>query len=670
MHKLILLCLLITGINYSLTAEINPKPFVIPELTSWQGGEGSFNPTGRIVLGSKHKALRQVAEQFRADYLEMFGRPLEVSTGKVRKGDFVLTLVEDPQLGQEGYTLNIGDITYLKASTKQGLYWATRTVLQMSEQSEGQTLSQGTTTDIPRYALRGLLLDVARKYIPMDYLHKLVKVMAYYKMNTLQVHLNDNGFKQYFGNDWSKTSSAFRLESTTYPNLAIKGASYSKQEFIDFQIMSESLGVEIIPEIDIPAHSLAFTHIRPEIGSKDYGMDHLDLFSDKTYKFVDALLDEYLSGKNPVFRSKRINIGTDEYSNAKEEVREKFRYFTDRYIKLVQSYGKQACLWGALTHAYGKTPVTSKDVVMMCWYNGYADPKQMKQEGYSLVSIPDGYTYIVPAAGYYYDYLDTDMLYKQWTPAQIGNQRFEDQDPSILGGMFAVWNDHYGNGISVKDIHHRIIPAMQMIALKTWTAQDTQVPLDLYNSKRHNLSEAPGVNELARIGKPKSIVYQHPAPLQNGQTLEHEEIGYDYRVSFTLEAREESKGAVLFRSTNAVFFLSDPKSGRLGFARDGYLNTFNYKVPSSGKVRISIEGNNKETKLWIDGKLRETLAPLTLVVHDESKLFDPMYEAPDPFKTKVYTIGSKMHYQRTLVFPLRRVGTFSSRLSDLVVERL
>ena len=48
------------------------------------------------------------------------------------------------------------------------------------------------------------MIDAGRKYIPMNYLRQLVKVMAYYKMNTLQVHLNDNGFKQYFGNDWAK----------------------------------------------------------------------------------------------------------------------------------------------------------------------------------------------------------------------------------------------------------------------------------------------------------------------------------------------------------------------------------------------------------------------------------------------------------------------------------
>ena len=161
---------------------------------------------------------------------------------------------------------------------------------------------------------------------------------------------------------------------------------------------------------------------KPEIGSEEYGMDHLDLFKPETYEFVDALFREYLEGRNPVFTGKRVHIGTDEYSNKKQDVVEKFRAFTDHYIRFVEGFGKQACVWGALTHAKGETPVKSENVLMSAWYNGYADPKEMIKQGYDLISIPDGYLYIVPAAGYYYDYLNTEMLYKEWTPAHVGKE--------------------------------------------------------------------------------------------------------------------------------------------------------------------------------------------------------------------------------------------------------
>jgi N-acetyl-beta-hexosaminidase len=258
--------------------------------------------------------------------------------------------------------------------------------------------------------------------------------MAYYKMNTFQIHLNDNAFKQYFEHDFSKTNAAFRLECDTYPGLTAQDGYYTKKEFIELQKLAESLGVEIIPEIDVPAHSLAFTQYKPEIGSKEYGIDHLDLFNPETYTFVDGLLREYLEGDEPVFRGKRVHIGTDEYSNKKKEVVEKFRYFTDYYIRFVEKFGKQACIWGALTHAKGDTPVKSDNVVMGAWYNGYANPADMIKQGYKLISIPDGLLYIVPAAGYYYDYLNTEYLYKNWTPAHIGKEIFPEKHEQILGG--------------------------------------------------------------------------------------------------------------------------------------------------------------------------------------------------------------------------------------------
>lgn len=111
---------------------------------------------------------------------------------------------------------------------------------------------------------------------------------------------------------------AFRLESDTYPGLTAEDGYYTKREFIDLQKLAENLYVEIIPEIDAPAHTLAFTHYKPEIGSKEYGMDHLDLFNPETYKFMDGLFKEYLEGDEPVFRGKKVHIGTDEYSNKKK----------------------------------------------------------------------------------------------------------------------------------------------------------------------------------------------------------------------------------------------------------------------------------------------------------------------------------------------------------------
>ncbi len=811
-YWLIALCLIIsTGAN----ASVNPKPFVIPELKEWKGSDGTFVPTEatKIVYAANNPELERIARIFAQDYQTMFGRSLEVVQGKGAAGDFIFSLRADKKLGKEGYTIRVTDRVALSAPENIGVYWGTRTLLQIAEQSENHQLPKGTLRDYPDYPLRGFMIDCGRKFIPLSYLQDYVKTMSYYKMNTLQIHLNDNGFKQYFEHDWSKTYAAFRLECDTYPGLTARDGHYTKKEFVDLQKLAEqsyveiipeidipahslafshykpelgskeygmdhldlfnpevytffdalfkeylegeepvfrgnkvhvgtdeysnakkevvekfraftdhyiryieSFGkqacvwgalthakgdtpvksenvimnawyngyadpkemikqgyhlisipdghytkkefvdlqklaeqsyVEIIPEIDIPAHSLAFSHYKPELGSKEYGMDHLDLFNPEVYTFFDALFKEYLEGEEPVFRGNKVHVGTDEYSNAKKEVVEKFRAFTDHYIRYIESFGKQACVWGALTHAKGDTPVKSENVIMNAWYNGYADPKEMIKQGYHLISIPDGLVYIVPQAGYYYDYLNTKSLYEKWTPAQIGKAVFEEKDPNILGGMFAVWNDHVGNGISNKDIHHRVYPALQTLAVKMWTGKQVTTPYDSFNEQRNLLSEAPGVNQLGRIGKAPGLVYEQAAVTPN-RTLPYREIGYNYLVSFDIKGADEAKGTELFRSPDAVFYLSDPISGMLGFARDGYLNTFNYRIMPGEHATVGISGDNRVTRLHINGKIVEELN----------------------IQKRFYNGGKdSMNYVRTLVFPLQETGNFKSQITNLKVYR-
>lgn len=634
---------------FPVNAAVNSKPFVIPELKEWKGAAGFFVPTAdtRIVCAPGQPELLRIAGMLAADCETMFGYKPQVAEGKGAVGDIILSVRKDKKLGEEGYAVKVTDRVQLSAPQPIGVYWGTRTLLQIAEQSSDRRLPKGELRDYPDYAVRGFMIDCGRKFIPLSFLQDYVKIMAYYKMNTLQIHLNDNGFKQYFQNDWDKTYAAFRLESDTYPGLAAQDGYYTKREFIDLQKQAEDCFVEIIPEIDAPAHTLAFTHYKPEIGSREYGMDHLDLFTPETYTFMDGLFKEYLEGDEPVFRGKKVHIGTDEYSNKKKDVVEKFRAFTDHYIRYVESFGKQACVWGALTHAKGDTLVKADNVIMSAWYNGYADPKEMVKQGYKLISIPDGLVYIVPAAGYYYDYLNNEYLYKNWTPAHVGKVEFAEKDPAILGGMFAIWNDHVGNGISTKDIHHRVFPAMQTLAVKMWTGKNPAVAYADFDKQRHHISEAPGVNQLGRIGNVAGLVYEQSS-VTPGTTTPHREIGYDYKVTFDIDGADEAKGTELFRSPDAVFYLSDPVRGMLGFARDGYLNTFSYSIRKGEKKNIGISGDNKSTRLLIDGKVVEELN-----TH------------------KLYFNGGKdsMSYVRTLVFPLEKAGQFKSKVTNLKVYK-
>ncbi|MEG1617582.1 MAG: family 20 glycosylhydrolase [Bacteroidales bacterium] len=637
---------ILTFITGTLFAQMNQKPFVVPELQSWKGSTGHFNLTSDAKIICNNPDAFDYATRFAEDLKKIADLDIEVVTKqKAKAGDIVITAKKPSSKNEEAYFININNTIEIGANNPIGINWAAQTLLQMTEQSDNHKLPKGKIVDYPAYPLRGFMLDCGRKFFTLDFLKQYVRFMSYYKMNTFQIHLNDNGFKQFWGDNWDNTYAAFRLESETYPGLTAKDGSYTKQEFKDLQKLAESYGVLIIPEIDAPAHVLAFTHYMPEIGSKEYGMDHFDLFNPKTYEFMDGLFKEYLEGDDPVFRGKYVHIGTDEYSNKNKEVVEKFRYFTDRYINYIESFGKQAALWGALTHAKGETPVKVDSVLMLCWYNGYADPQEMKKLGYEMVSIPDGLVYIVPKAGYYYDYLNNKHLYENWTPAVIGNQVFDENDPQIKGGMFAVWNDHVGNGISQKDVHHRVLPSMKTLSTKMWKGKKTGADFDTFTAKSKLIGEAPGVNIMGTY-KEKGEILRLDSIAANSETP-LKEIGYDYFVEFDLYSKDNKNGAVLFESPDAVVYLRDPETGKVGFSRDGYNYTFNYVIPNDKTLTLAFEGNNVSTKFYVNGHLIETLEVVPVYKDQQEK--------------------AKFNYNQTLVFPLQKTGDFKGYMKNLKV---
>ena len=629
---------------------INVKPFVVPEVREWKGGVGTFVVTpGSTRICYTDTLLRPVAETMASDYAALTGNTLAVVRAKGGKGDIILATKPDRRLGGEGYTIGISDRVTVSAPALDGLRWGAATILQLCDGRSG--LPVGTITDYPDYSVRGLMIDAGRKYIPMDYLYKLVDVLAYRKMNTLHVHLNDNGFKEYFNNDWNKTQAAFRLECDTYPGLTARDGSYTKQEFRQFQKYAASRGVEIIPEIDFPAHALAFTRYMPEIACDGVhnDVDHLDLKNPKTYGFIDALLREYLEGPDPVFAGGRFHIGTDEYQGDSIDM-ENFRALTARYIDYTKQFGKRPVVWGSLSHAKGSTPVPSEGVDMYLWSNDYSKPLQMMELGYQTISVPDWYVYLVPGAGYYYDYLDTGFLYNEWTPALFNGLQLEEKHPQLSGGMFAVWNDHPNNGITVKDIYHRIMHALPAMAAKTWDGSNVTVPFDEFDAKSSAMSEAPGINYLSRRGNGNETVFRAEV-LEPGMDIPIDDIGYNYTVEFDIEGADEPKGTVLFSNPDATVWLSDPITGNLGYSRENKLVSYRHDIRGGEKAHIRITGDNQGTKLYVNGKLA-----------DNKNISWAAYGIREK------AVKRFMADIKTLVFPLKQAGQFNSRITNLQVK--
>lgn len=651
-------------------AGVNPKPFVIPALREWHGGEGDFRlpASSRIVIDAAHRPeLLKLASILKRDLRELTGRDLRIADRGDRPGDIRLSLKEqDASIGAEGYYLTIGKDVTISASTYQGAFWGTRTLLQLLQRSP--RIPQGTARDYPEFAVRGLVLDVARKFFRMRFLRDYVKLLSYYKLNDFQIHLNDNGSQRLTGKDWREVYAAFRLQNDTYPQLTAKDGSYTKADFRALQQMAKDYGVRIVPEIDTPAHALALTRARPDIGSERFGLDHLDLHNRTTGDMVENLFREYLARPRPVFTGPVVDIGTDEYAKADAEA---FRAYTDRLIRFVGSHGKKVRMWGALTWASGTTPVTTDNVTLNTWYNGYADPVAMKRLGYPQIGSPDDWLYIVPAAGYYNDYLDLPKLYRDWTPDVVGNVSFLPGDPAVVGGSFAVWNDIVGNGISEKDVNDRVFPALQVLAQKMWNGAEADMDYERFAAQSRGVGEGPGLNIRGKMkmrtvafdfDNPSRAVRLHRSAYGKGisgrglrfsgtasyATLPYEEIGYDYTVSFWIKpSARNADDAMLFRSANARLKLRQGATGKLGFSRDGYNFTFDYTVPADTWTHIVLTGTSRGTDLYVNGMLHDHLYDAYIQFNGEKK--------------------ERKRLVQTLFFPLRRAGGFHGALDELKV---
>ncbi|AZJ24225.1 hypothetical protein CT694_32455 (plasmid) [Bacillus wiedmannii bv. thuringiensis] len=694
--------------TYQNQAGTNLVPTVIPSLREWYGkvGQTKITNNSRIVIDSANKSeLQSIGDLLKSDIKEITGKDLNVVVGVANPGDIFLTYNGGvSRLGDEGYAFDVNDYIAIKGTTRTGVFYGTRTLLQiLMQDTEKSNIPKGIAMDYPKYKIRGLSLDVARKFYPMSFLREFAKYMSFYKMNAFQIHLNDNSFRDFDKLDsngvavqpketitlpWEDTYSAFRLESDI-PGLTSKDGSYTKDEFRDFQNESASFGVNIIPEIDSPGHSLAFVKARPDLAYGDK-KDHLDISNPNTYTFIDSVFKEYLDGPNPVFVGKNVHIGADEYFG--NNINEKFRSYIDRYLNIIKSYNKTPIAWGALSQYPGTTPVTKDGTIMEVWNTGFSDPVKALKDGYQIININDADTYIVPAAGYYYDYLNNQNLYNKWEPYMFGSTNVGNGNPNILGGMFAVWNDRLNNGISIFDSFDRMKTSTQVIAEKTWFGKNVNQTYSQFTDLLNKVKEGPDSNLLRNIKSTGDVVLNYNSKIEGNTILDSspnnyngqvtpgvksyyngteftnnnqfintnlKSIGFPWTVSFDINPKAGNPDdATIFSGEDGVLKLRQKDTGKLGFSRENYNFKFDYVVPTDTWTDITIVGTNKDTKLYVNGVLKQTLQRVgTNFSYDNNSEVDTNKNGP----------GSKRISMSTFVMPLEKIGGFVGSLGKVKV---
>lgn len=629
--------------TYTKEAGDNAALTVVPELREWKGSTGKFavKDSARIVYDND--ALKAVAEVFAEDYAEIMGKDITVVKGSsANAGDYFFTLTSDKSLGlkEEGYLMEIEDSITVTAENTTGAYWATRTILQ-SLVLDATGISKGITRDYPLYKVRGYILDVGRKTFTMDHLEEVVNMMSWYKMNDFQVHLNDNliPLEHYsqIGEDPMKAYSAFRLESDikeggnnglNKADLTSKDVFYTKDEFKSFIKDARVRGVNIIPEIDVPAHSLALTKVRPDLRYGTYGRDndHLDLKNqyDECLEFVLSIFNEYMGNDlaDPTFDEDTIvHIGADEYTAAPNA----YRQFANDMMDYVQDTGRTVRIWGSLTSIKGDVDVrgdrnlaaTGERAQMNLWNFGWANIDQMYELGFDLINCNDGNYYIVPNAGYYYDYLNNNVLYNLDINT-IGGITIPAGDEQMVGGAFAVWNDmtdYLDNGVSEWDVYDRIKEAVPLFGAKLWGKQDATLDEVLDTAKE--LGDGPGTNfnyevpvdEDGVIGE--YLVEEEAIELKGGEDFVETDLttvglGNDLRVKVkrTSDSKEDQ---ILFESSYGSIKAVQGETGKVGFTRENFDYSFNYELPVNEWVELEFKNAKNTISLYVNGKLVDTL---------------------------------------------------------------
>ncbi|MGQ7869217.1 family 20 glycosylhydrolase [Sunxiuqinia sp. sy24] len=676
--KIFFLLILSFGI---LSGKAGDIPKTIPAVQHWKSYKGQLELVSpRIIINENYsEELLPIANILSSEWQLITGRKITIEKGnrKLVKGNIYLT-TGDASLSAEGYTLNVKDGIEIEAAGVTGVFYGTRTLLQLVVQHQ-TAIPKGMIKDYPKYPVRSILLDVARKFIPFTELKDWITALSYFKINEIHLHLNDNCHPFY---------GAFRVEMKTIKGLTSTDGYYTQQEIRELQDYAKARGISIVPEIDSPGHSRSFTTVRPDLAHPQLGGNYLDITKEDSYRFVEKVFDEIV----PLFDAEDFHIGTDEYrlnlikdEQEKAILGEKFRQYINHFNQYIRAKGKTVRIWSGYENMPGTTE-PDKSIVIDMWET--SDALNKSKAGYQFINSTHLWTYIVPGAPYYG--VNNKFLYEEWTPLRFSKKpegTLSPKDKGLLGGKFHVWNDKGPTGYTTNEIARLTMPTVLVMAEKLWGTKGSSdyekftqrakrvlpgadafemllVSHDSHSAENVLCGQVPGTHFLKRQAatlKPNVWQYNEPShfiantfyPLHLGA----ENLEYPWTATFTVtrftdvnerwekrpsghEALLSSKLGTLFldytwdvRDEKTKLTIDRKKGVAIVRANSGQAPTpeshvlanievFNYQVPLNQKVKLTFVGYQNKTELYVDGKLvdsikKQMVCPLTNLGGDE-----------------------------------------------------
>jgi len=264
-----------------------------------QSGAGSLRVDSTFSVaftGYAEPRLERAGERFLRQLARQTGLPLALKPSKTAKATLVIQTdhasKEIQEVGEdESYILDVSTASgRLRATTPLGTMHGLQAFLQLVDVSpDGFAAPVVTIQDKPRFPWRGLMIDSARHFIPLDVIRRNLDGMEAVKMNVFHWHLSEN--------------QGFRVESRKFPKLQELGSDalyYTQEEIRDLIAYARDRGIRVVPEFDMPGHSTAWFVGHPELasGKGPYEIERrwgvfdpaMDPTSERVYKFLDEFI--------------------------------------------------------------------------------------------------------------------------------------------------------------------------------------------------------------------------------------------------------------------------------------------------------------------------------------------------------------------------------------------
>ena len=607
----------------------NAEPAVLPKLREWKGGIGTVKITEKSRIAIRHRDFRAEAEIVRDYIADILGSDIEIVTGDEVEGDIVIGYTDAKELGKEGYTVELSDRITILAHSNIGALYGGSTVSQMLTLYDGFELPKGYIRDYPAYEVRASMLDVSGHYIPIDYLTDMSKYLAYFKVNQIHIHVNENA---------GQNAKGFRIESKRYPqiNATVGKNVYTQEEYRAYQTELLKYGVKVITEIDSPAHAGFAGLYDPSLVMAN-ATGKLDIINnyDGCIDFMKGLVDEFINGYDgnpPVIIDEidTIHLGMDEYTH--DHV--KYKQYMKEICDYANSLGKRVHVWSSLKTAdfAEELPISPDNVTVNYW--GDADLKAYAEEGFPAISNYPRMLYVLPGeTNCFGDWSDVPNLYDNYEANKISpSMTIDESSPLLLGVEGAIWH-HWNCGASKEGIFARARDQMLLVSEKAWHGKTDEVTGKEFEARLRILqnlvpvvdpqsfvsSNEDGVIadydfENTENGTVKDNAQGIDATLEglsvNGSeltldgagylSLPVKQVGFPYTVSFGLTYSSTTSG-VLFAGGDATFRLNKDGDGKLTFTRELYSYAFDFNFAKNVHYNITLLCDKENLSLYIDG---------------------------------------------------------------------